>query len=100
MADTTLEALERVETILNSILGIQIDQFLRDSGIGKPRPRSIDRMLADFGLSGVQIAALLGKTPQAVSQVLAKHKKSAQASPSKSAAASAKVTPKAGAPDA
>jgi len=30
MADTTLEALERVETILNSILGIQVDQFLRD----------------------------------------------------------------------
>ena len=93
MADTTLEALERVETILNSILGIQVDQFLRDSGVGKPRPRSIDRMLADFGLSGVQIAALLGKTRQAVSQALAKDDKAAKAS-------SAKVTPETGAPDA
>jgi hypothetical protein len=93
MADTTLEALERVETILNSILGIQVDQFLRDSGVGKPRPRSIDRMLADFGLSGVQIAALLGKTRQAVSQALAKDDKAAKAS-------SAKVTPEAGAPHA
>lgn len=93
MADTTLEALERVETILNSILGIQVDQFLRDSGVGKPRPRSIDRMLADFGLSSVQIAALLGKTRQAVSQALAKDDKAAKAS-------SAKVTPETGAPDA
>lgn len=93
MADTTLEALERVETILNSILGIQVDQFLRDSGVGKPRPRSIDRMLADFGLSSVQIAALLGKTRQAVNQALAKDDKAAKAS-------SAKVTPETGAPDA
>lgn len=75
MTDNQPEALQRIEVTLNAILGIQVDQYLRETGLAKPRPRSVDRMLADFGLTGVQIASLLGKSPQAVSQVLARDKK-------------------------
>jgi hypothetical protein len=70
----TREALKRIEILLTAILGIQVDQFLRDSDVAKPRPRSIDRMLTDFGFNQVQVATLLGKSPQAVGQVLAKDK--------------------------
>ncbi len=81
MADPQLEALLRVEKVLTAILGVQVEQLIRDTKIASPRPRSIDRMLSDFGLTGAQIAALLGKTPQAVSQALARDTKKSKSSP-------------------
>ena len=74
MADAQLDALARIERTLNAILGIQVEQFIRETGVATPRPRSIDRMLNDFGYTGAQIATLLGKSPQAVSQALARGK--------------------------
>lgn len=66
-----LEVLLRIERKMSALLSIAIDQHLRASEeLAKPRPRSIDRILADAGLLGTEIAAALGKTPQAVSQVL------------------------------
>jgi hypothetical protein len=56
------------------VLAITVDRHLRDTDLAKPRPRSIDRMLADLGLTGAEIAKLLGKTPQAVSIALSKDK--------------------------
>ena len=56
------------------MLAITVDRHLRDTDLAKPRPRSIDRMLADLGLTGAEIAKLLGKTPQAVSIALSKDK--------------------------
>jgi len=88
MADLQLDALARIERTLNAILGIQVEQFIRETGIATPRPRSVDRMLYDFGYTGAQIAMLLGKSPQAVSQVLAKDK-----------ASKSKKAPSADAPD-
>jgi hypothetical protein len=76
VADETLEVLKRIETKLSALLGIVVDQHLRATDIAKPRPRTVDRMLTDVGLTGVEIGRLLGKTPQAVSQVLTKDGKS------------------------
>lgn len=75
-----LSALKRIEALLSASLGIQVEEFLRSSGVAKPRPRSVDRMLNDFGLTGVQVANLLGKSPQAVSQVLARDKEKSRGS--------------------
>lgn len=61
---------DRLEAKLTALLAIVIDQHLRDTGLAKPRPRSIDQILADAGLSIKEISALLGKTTQAVGQAL------------------------------
>lgn len=66
-----LEVLLRIERKMSALLSIAIDQHLRSNdGLAKPRPRSIDRLLSDAGLLGTEIAAALGKSPQAVSQAL------------------------------
>lgn len=92
MAEAQDETLQRIETLLTAILGVQVEQFLRETGVAKPRPRSVDRMLSDFGLSGVQIAELLGKTPQAVSNSLARDKKGPTAKQKASASTESEVT--------
>jgi hypothetical protein len=79
MADETLAVLRRVDVTLSALLAIAIDRHLRDTGLAQPRPRSIDRMLVDAGLTASEAARLLGKSPQAVSQILAKDGKSANA---------------------
>jgi hypothetical protein len=63
--------LQRIEAKLSALLAIATDRFLRETEIAKPRPRSIDRLLADAGLSPKEIAAVLGKTERAVQLVLA-----------------------------
>jgi hypothetical protein len=78
MADEMLAVLKRLDTKLSALLAILVDQHLRDTGLAQPRPRSIDRMLVDVGLTGAEVARLLGKSPQAVSQVLAKDSKPAK----------------------
>lgn len=74
MNDDILVELKKTNRLLSALLTITVDRHLRDTDLAKPRPRSIDRMLADIGLQGNEIAKLLGKTPQAVSIALAKEK--------------------------
>ena len=67
--------LKRIDAKLGALLAIQLDQYLRETGVARPKPRSVDRLLADAGLSPKEIAALLGKTDRAVQLALAKGKK-------------------------
>ncbi len=71
MNEEILNELKKNNRLLYALLAITVDQHLRGTDLAKPRPRSIDRMLTDVGLTGVEIAKLLGKTPQAVSNALA-----------------------------
>jgi hypothetical protein len=59
-----------LEAKVAALLAIAVDQYLRETGVAKPRPRSIDRMLVDAGLSVRDVAGVLGKTEQAVYLVL------------------------------
>lgn len=59
------------ETLLLAQLTIGIDQYIRETGIARPKPRSIDKMLSDVGLKAADIASLLGKTERAVHMQLA-----------------------------
>lgn len=59
------------EIIALAQLAIQVDQYIRETGIARPKPRSIDKMLADVGVKPADIAHLLGKTERAVFMQLA-----------------------------
>lgn len=74
MNEDILNELNKLNRNVSAVLAITVDRHLRDTDLAKPRPRSIDRMLADLGLTGAEIAKLLGKTPQAVSIALSKDK--------------------------
>lgn len=74
MNEDMLNELKKLNRNVSAMLAITLDRHLRDTDLAKPRPRSIDRMLADLGLTGTEIAKLLGKTPQAVSIALSKDK--------------------------
>lgn len=74
MSEDVLNELKKLNRNVSAMLAITVDRHLRDTDLAKPRPRSVDRMLADLGLSGSEIAKLLGKTPQAVSIALSKDK--------------------------
>jgi hypothetical protein len=63
---TTDEVLQRIDSKLTALLALILDSYLRDTGIAKPKERSIDRILVDAGLSAREAAALLGKTERAV----------------------------------
>lgn len=72
MADNA-DALTRIEARLNAILAILTEDLLRaHPELASPRPRSIDRILADAGLNQNEIADLLGKKQQSVSEQLRK----------------------------
>ncbi|MEO6701022.1 MAG: hypothetical protein ABI140_14795 [Jatrophihabitantaceae bacterium] len=75
--EAVLDALKRIDTKLGALLVIAVDAHLRNTDLAKPRPRSIDRMLVDVGLSQGEVARLLGKSTQAVGQVLNRDKKAA-----------------------
>lgn len=72
--DAVVDALKRIDTKLAALLAIVVDGHLRDTEIAKPRPRTIDRMLVDVGLTQAEVARLLGKSQQAVGQALQKDK--------------------------
>jgi hypothetical protein len=59
------------ETLQLAQLTIATDQYIRETGIARPKPRSIDKMLYDVGLKTADIASLLGKTERAVQMQLA-----------------------------
>jgi hypothetical protein len=71
MASSERELLESIDSKLSGILVLVLDLYLRDTELAKPKPRSVDRMLADVGLPTADIAALLGKTERAVQMQLA-----------------------------
>jgi hypothetical protein len=71
------ELLRSIDAKLGGILVLLLDLYLRDTELAKPKPRSVDRMLADVGLSSAEIAALLGKTERAVQKQLAASSKPA-----------------------
>jgi hypothetical protein len=60
------ESSKRLEAKVSAILAIMVDRYLRETGVARPKVRSIDRMLTDVGLEAKDIAALLGKTERAV----------------------------------
>ena len=71
--EVTIKLLESIDKKLTAMLALQTHRtLLEDADLASPRPRSIDKLLHDAGLSQVQIAALLGKSVQAVSQMIAK----------------------------
>lgn len=76
MPSSEHELLESINSKLGGILVLVLDLYLRDTEIAKPKPRSVDRMLADVGLPTTEIAALLGKTDRAVRMQLASAAKS------------------------
>ena len=70
-------AIGRVEILLRALLTIQVDEFLRSTELAKPRARTIDRMLVDAGFSQPEVAKILGKSQQAVSELLRRQDKKA-----------------------
>jgi hypothetical protein len=60
------EILERIDAKLGALLALTLDSYLRQTGVAQPKPRSVDRLLADAGLSTQVIAKMLGKTDRAV----------------------------------
>ena len=71
------EVLKRIDTKLNALLALQLETFLRESGLSRRRQRSVDRILADAGLATREIAAVLGKTERAVQLVIAGERRKA-----------------------
>lgn len=63
------------EVIMLAQLSIQVDQYIRETEIAKPKPRYIDKMLSDVGLKTADIAKLLGKTERAVQMQIANKQK-------------------------
>lgn len=63
------------ETLLLAQLTIKVDQYIRETGLARPKPRSIDKMLSDVGVKTADIASLLGKTERAVNMQLANDNK-------------------------
>jgi hypothetical protein len=72
------QGLERIDAKLAALLAISVDRYLRETGIARPKPRSIDRMLSDVGLNASDIASLLGKTERAVYKVLQEEQRQAE----------------------
>jgi len=73
MGDET--TLKKIDAKLGALLAIALDQHLRETGVARPKSRSIDRLLTDAGLTAREIAALLGKTERAVHLALQSERK-------------------------
>lgn len=58
--------LSQIDSKLTALLALFLDGYLRQTGIAKPKERSIDRILVEAGLSARTVAGLLGKTERAV----------------------------------
>jgi hypothetical protein len=62
--------LSQIDAKLTALLALFVDGYVRQTGLAKPKERSIDRILSDAGLSARQIGGLLGKTERAVHKQL------------------------------
>ena len=81
----TDEVLQRIDAKLGAMLALLLDSYLRQTGLAQPKPRSVDRLLADAGLNTATIARMLGKTDRAVQlQLQGAAKKEATSKRSKS----------------
>lgn len=70
------DVLRRIESKIAALLAITLDEYLREHpDLAKPRPRTVDQLLADVGVAVKDIASLLGKTEQAVYLQLSKTSK-------------------------
>ena len=78
MSERQEELLESIDAKLGGIFVLQLDLYMRETGAAKPKPRNLDRMLSDAGVSNADIAALLGKTERDVRMQLESEKKSAK----------------------
>jgi hypothetical protein len=63
---STDDRMAQIDSKLTALLALYVDNYLRQTGVAKPKDRSIDRILSDAGLSAKTIASLLGKTERAV----------------------------------
>jgi hypothetical protein len=68
---TNDDLMRSIDAKLSALLTLVLDGYLRQTGVARPKERSIDKMLSDVGLSAVTIATLLGKTERAVHMQLA-----------------------------
>lgn len=80
------DLLRKIDSKLAALLALSLDQYLRETGVARPKPRSIDRLLTDAGLTTAEVSALLGKTARAVNLALsreraAKTRRSSQTKP-------------------
>ncbi|MGH3009999.1 MAG: hypothetical protein ACRDLM_11425 [Gaiellaceae bacterium] len=60
------DVLERIDAKIGALLVLTLDSYRRETGVARPKPRSVDKMLADAGLNTATIAKMLGKTDRAV----------------------------------
>ena len=71
MDDDARSTLQSIETTLRALVGLVAYRLqTEDEALPGPRKRTIDRLLYDAGLTQAEVGRILGKTPQAVSQVL------------------------------
>ena len=72
MSDSeSLQILQSIDAKVSAMLAIQVHRtLLEDPDLAEPRPRSVDKLLHDAGLNQREIASLLGKSVQAVSQMI------------------------------
>ena len=67
----TTQLLRAIDLKLGVLVALHTHRLLLDDDdLARPRPRSIDRLLTDVGLTQTEIGRILGKTPQAVGQAL------------------------------
>jgi SOS response regulatory protein OraA/RecX len=87
MADEAV--LRSIDAKLGAILALLLDGYLRQTGLARPKERTIDELLAAAGVSTAEIARLLGKTDRAVRLQLAGAR--AKKKPRKAAAAKKEI---------
>jgi hypothetical protein len=60
------ELLEAIDAKVSALLTLVLDAYLRQTGVARPKERSVDTMLFDVGVPASTISKLLGKTERAV----------------------------------
>jgi hypothetical protein len=65
------DVMRSIDAKLSALLALVLDGYLRQTGVARPKERSVDKMLSDVGLSAATIAKLLGKSDRAVHLQLA-----------------------------
>ena len=75
MSDEMLDLIREQNRLLKAQLAVLTEKLLRETDLGSSRFENIETLLSDGGgLKNVEIAALLGKSPQAVGQSIARQR--------------------------